>query len=294
MAGGLFAVNQDYFKHIGEYDMDMDIWGGENLEISFRVWQCGGSIKILPCSRVGHIFRKRRPYSSPDGKNTWLRNSLRLAYIWMDDYKAHFLKHERQQHKSNDYGDITERLALRDRLKCHPFDWYLKNIYPELRIPGEEVKKAVGQAPPFQPWHSRKRTYIDSYQLRLTGTDLCASVVAPKVKGYWKKRSALTMQPCLKGRNQIWYETEKSEIILDKLLCLEAEGSMPLINKCHEMLGDQQWRHSKSEKRGGPIYNMAAGTCLRAVEAKEGAGIVLDLCSKHESITWDIVQLKQV
>ena len=69
----------------------MEIWGGENLEMSFRQWMCGGSIEIVPCSRVGHVFRAWSPYPWRTDINVLTYNPLRVAMVWMDDYKYLYL-----------------------------------------------------------------------------------------------------------------------------------------------------------------------------------------------------------
>lgn len=51
------------------------------------MWLCGGSMEVLPCSRVAHIARMKKPYHSNIAFHT-RRNALRVAEVWMDEYKS--------------------------------------------------------------------------------------------------------------------------------------------------------------------------------------------------------------
>lgn len=131
MVGAGFAVNSEYFKEIGTYDKGMKIWGGENLELSWRVSMCGGQLVHCLCSHIGHIARQQ-PYHFPEGRQeTEVYNYKRAVDVWLGPYKK-YVYNAHPSMKLIDSGNLTDRLMLKERLKCKSFDWYLDNIWPEL------------------------------------------------------------------------------------------------------------------------------------------------------------------
>ena len=47
-----------------------------------------GTLVTSPCSHVGHIFRKRSPYKWLPGVNVVKKNAVRVAEVWLDEYKV--------------------------------------------------------------------------------------------------------------------------------------------------------------------------------------------------------------
>ncbi|CAG2121667.1 unnamed protein product [Medioppia subpectinata] len=118
MAGGLFSIDRQYFELLGKYDEGMEIWGGENLEMSFRIWMCGGTLEIVTCSHVGHVFRKSTPYTFPGGTSRIVNhNNARLADVWLDEW-TDFYHTMNPEAKTVDKGDTEPRKQLRRDLKC--------------------------------------------------------------------------------------------------------------------------------------------------------------------------------
>ncbi|NXK00810.1 GALT6 acetylgalactosaminyltransferase, partial [Corythaixoides concolor] len=246
-AGGLFAISRSYFEHIGSYDDQMEIWGGENVEMSFRVWQCGGQVEIIPCSVVGHVFRSKSPHTFPKGTQVISRNQVRLAEVWMDDYKEIFYRRNQQaaqMAREKTYGDITDRRKLREQLHCKNFTWYLQTVYPEMFVPD--------LTPTFYGAIKNK------------GTQSCLDVGENNHGG-----KPLIMYPCHgMGGNQYFEYTNQRELRhnIGKELCLRAGTGLAELGDCQyrgkpgRVPASEEWDLVQDRL----IKNPASGTCLTA------------------------------
>lgn len=61
--------------------LDLQIWNGENYELSFKLWLCGGQLLEVPCSRVGHIWRHKIAYRAEATFDFVAHNFKRIAEV---------------------------------------------------------------------------------------------------------------------------------------------------------------------------------------------------------------------
>uniref|UniRef100_A0A8C9DKK5 Polypeptide N-acetylgalactosaminyltransferase n=1 Tax=Prolemur simus TaxID=1328070 RepID=A0A8C9DKK5_PROSS len=267
MAGGLFSIDKNYFFELGTYDPGLDVWGGENMELSFKVWMCGGEIEIIPCSRVGHIFRNDNPYSFPkDRIKTVERNLVRVAEVWLDEYKELFYGHgDHLIDQGLDVGNLTQQRELRKKLKCKSFKWYLENVFPDLKAPtvrasGVLINVALGKCISIEnttailedcDGSSKLQQFNYTWLRLIKHEEWCLAPIPDKGalrlhpcdnrnKGLkWLHKSASVFQPELV--NHIVFEN------YHQLLCLEGNFSQKTLKvaACDPMKPYQKWKFEK-------------------------------------------------
>ncbi|TNM93007.1 hypothetical protein fugu_018409 [Takifugu bimaculatus] len=277
LGGEVFAVDRHFFQRVGGFDPGMLLWGEEQIELSIRVWSCGGSMEVVPCSRVAHLDRHHLPYSFPD-QELLQSNKIRIAEIWMDVYKKIFYRRDTLAHfiRQSESPGISDRLQLKKSLGCKNFQWYLSTVYPQLYIP--EDRPAL------------------SGELYNVGTASCAD--HPRGRGL--QGGVMNISPCSGTGSQHCELNSESEIRWGPQggLCFDAIGERVVLSRCpaqRPASGRFQW---KFVKLSGQLVHLQSQLCLEAVpevglshsspkEANSHSGeLFLRPCTHHPKQQW--------
>ncbi|KAK5883821.1 hypothetical protein CesoFtcFv8_020105 [Champsocephalus esox] len=280
LGGGVVAIDRHFFQSVGAYDPGMLLWGEEQIELSIRVWSCGGSLEVVPCSRVAHLDRHHLPYSFPDDELIQ-RNKIRVADTWMDAYRKIFYRRDTLAHfiRQSESPNITERLRLKRSLGCRNFHWYLTTVYPQLYIPQD--RPAL------------------SGELYNVGTGSCADYP----RGQGPKGGAMNIAPCSGTGSQHCELNSELEVRWGPMgaLCLDAKDERAVLSPCstHRATSSRlQWTFIKLS---GQLVHQQSQLCLEVLkegglpqsspkEVKTG-GLFLRPCTHHPRQQWHFEQL---
>lgn len=273
VSGEVVAMDRHYFQNSGAYDPLMSPQGGENLEMSFKAWLCGGSVEILPCSRVGHIYQSKDVSSRTDPE-VILRNKVCIAETWLGSFKETFYKHIPEALSLSKVAkpDCTERQKLQRRLGCRTFHWFLANVYPEL-YPSEHRPRFSGK-------------------LHNTGLGFCADCQAEEdIPG-----CPMTLAPCSNNRPQQNLEhTSRKKILFGspQQLCFDVRQEQVILQNCLEegpAIHQQHWDFQED----GMIIHILSGKCVEAGAPGDSKNLYLSQCDGKSSQLWRFDQVHPV
>jgi GT2 family glycosyltransferase len=79
LPGCFLAMRREVFERTGGFDPGMRKLGGNDAEISCRLWLLGYELMVVPQVEVGHLFRTVAPYEADWA--SLVHNRLRMAFV---------------------------------------------------------------------------------------------------------------------------------------------------------------------------------------------------------------------
>uniref|UniRef100_A0A8C5N0V4 Polypeptide N-acetylgalactosaminyltransferase n=1 Tax=Leptobrachium leishanense TaxID=445787 RepID=A0A8C5N0V4_9ANUR len=271
MAGGLFAIEREFFFELGLYDPGLQIWGGENFEISYKIWQCGGKLLFTPCSRVGHIYRLHGWQGNPPpvyvGSSPTLKNYVRVVEVWWDEYRDYFYA-SRPETKALAYGDISELKKFREDHNCKGFKWFM-----------EEIAYDIPSHYPLPPKN------IEWGEIRGLDSGYCIDSMGHTNGGL------VELGPCHRmGGNQLFRINEANQLMqYDQCLTTATDGSKVMITHCN-LNEYKEWKYFKNLNR---FLFIPTGKCLDRSEVLHQV-FMSDCDSSKQTQKWEMNNILSV
>jgi GT2 family glycosyltransferase len=133
LPGCFLAMRREVFEATGGFDPGMRQLGGNDNELSLRLWLLGYELLVVPAVEAGHLFRTRIPFDA-----TWaavVHNRLRTAFVHfrqeriarvVDALRAYEAFPSGLAMTAGAGGDVFARRALLHSQRRRSDDWFFE------------------------------------------------------------------------------------------------------------------------------------------------------------------------
>ncbi|XP_059167551.1 probable N-acetylgalactosaminyltransferase 6 [Physella acuta] len=200
---GIFAIAKDFLLSMGGFNEHF--YGSDVmfLDLSFKTWLCAGSIHVVPCSHVGHVYPRLESQVYQFTDETLIKERLLLARLWMEEYSIFVEEHMAAYQYVSRSWDSRHKTTARN--SCHSFGWFLQNVEPTL-LPNGTISRRG------------KLTQIVPDETVLTVNSRGGSIVVED----WYKRPT-----------SIWYLMTSGQLVTNTSMCLAAREKLTYKPKTH-------------------------------------------------------------